>query len=216
MRRKNNDYNLIQLSEATLDIIVQQIIDATMKTSNIDAELQEKKNKLMKEAKEVITLLKNEDSKYQYLLKILQTREQYKKHIDLLNKQLSAKDDVSGDFRKLEEEKKAYIRQREELLTKFYNSSTVAKGGKMNDELEEVFIKVYRNISKFNEESSLYTWIYRITMNTCIDQIKKEKKIIYVSTFFETEDGEIEAQFEDEKQRLDDILENKIRKETLL
>lgn len=86
----------------------------------------------------------------------------------------------------------------------------------VEDLAQEVFIKVYRNITKFNEESSLYTWIYRITMNTCIDQIKKEKKLIYVSTFIETEDGEMEAQFEDEKQRLDDILENKIRKETLL
>ena len=53
----------------------------------------------------------------------------------------------------------------------------------VEDLAQEVFIKVYRNISKFNEESSLYTWIYRITMNTCIDQIKKEKKITYVSTF---------------------------------
>jgi len=86
----------------------------------------------------------------------------------------------------------------------------------VEDIAQEVFIKVYRNLTKFNEESSLYTWIYRITMNTCIDQIKKEKKITYISTFVETEDGEVEVQLEDEKQRVDDILENKIRKETLL
>ena len=49
----------------------------------------------------------------------------------------------------------------------------------VEDLAQEVFIKVYKNISKFNEESSLYTWIYRITMNTCIDQIKKEGKITY-------------------------------------
>lgn len=86
----------------------------------------------------------------------------------------------------------------------------------VEDLAQEVFIKVYRNIGKFNEESSLYTWIYRITMNTCLDQIKKEKKITYVSTFIETEEGEMEAQFEDESQRLDEILEEKVRKETLL
>ena len=86
----------------------------------------------------------------------------------------------------------------------------------VEDLAQEVFIKVYKNISKFNEESSLYTWIYRITMNTCIDEIKKEKKITYINTYIETEDGNIEVQFEDESQRLDDILESKIRKESLV
>ena len=86
----------------------------------------------------------------------------------------------------------------------------------VEDLAQEDFIKVYKNISKFNEESSLYTWIYRITMNTCIDEIKKEKKITYINTYIETEDGNIEVQFEDESQRLDDILESKIRKESLV
>ena len=86
----------------------------------------------------------------------------------------------------------------------------------VEDLAQEVFIKVYKNLSKFNEESSLYTWIYRITMNTCLDQVKKEKRFTYISTTVETEDGEIEAQFEDEKQRVDEILESKIRKEVLL
>lgn len=86
----------------------------------------------------------------------------------------------------------------------------------VEDIAQEVFIKVYRNIGKFNEESSLYTWIYRITMNTCLDQIKKEKKITYISTFVETEDGELETQLEDESQKVDEILEEKIRRETLL
>ena len=31
----------------------------------------------------------------------------------------------------------------------------------VEDIAQEVFIKVYKNISKFNEQSSLYTWIYR-------------------------------------------------------
>ena len=86
----------------------------------------------------------------------------------------------------------------------------------VEDLAQEVFIKVYRNIAKFNEDSSLYTWIYRITMNTCFDQMKKEKKITYISTFVEQEDGEMEMQFEDEKQKLDEIVESKLRKETLI
>ena len=86
----------------------------------------------------------------------------------------------------------------------------------VEDLAQEVFIKVYKNISKFNEESSLYTWIYRITMNTCIDEIKKEKKITYINTYVETDEGDLEVQFEDETQRVDEILENKIKKESLI
>ncbi len=86
----------------------------------------------------------------------------------------------------------------------------------VEDIAQEVFIKVYKNISKFNEESSLYTWIYRITMNTCIDQIKKEKKITYINTFVDTDEGEVEMQFEDETQRLDEIVENKLKRESLI
>ena len=53
-------------------------------------------------------------------------------------------------------------------------------------------------------------------MNTCIDYIKKEKKIVYINTYLETEDGNVEKQFEDETQRVDTIVENKIKRESLL
>lgn len=51
---------------------------------------------------------------------------------------------------------------------------------KSRDEAEEVaqdtFVKVYRSISKFKGDSKFSTWIYRITYNTCLDRIKKNKK----------------------------------------
>lgn len=40
---------------------------------------------------------------------------------------------------------------------------------------QEVFIKAYRNISNFDERSTFSTWIYRITTNTCIDEMRKRK-----------------------------------------
>lgn len=46
---------------------------------------------------------------------------------------------------------------------------------------QEVFIKVYRAISGFKEESSLGTWIYRIAVTTCIDELRKKKKYTAVS-----------------------------------
>lgn len=32
---------------------------------------------------------------------------------------------------------------------------------------QDVFIKIHRNLRKFNEKSKLFTWIYRIVSNTC-------------------------------------------------
>lgn len=43
------------------------------------------------------------------------------------------------------------------------------------DITQEVLIKVYSSLDKFKFDSSLSTWIYRITINTCINQIRREK-----------------------------------------
>ena len=40
---------------------------------------------------------------------------------------------------------------------------------------QEVFLKAYRNIGNFDERSQFSTWIYRITANTCIDEMRKRK-----------------------------------------
>ena len=41
------------------------------------------------------------------------------------------------------------------------------------DMSQEVFIRVFRFLDKFNEDSSFSTWLYRITINVCKDGIKK-------------------------------------------
>ncbi len=45
-----------------------------------------------------------------------------------------------------------------------------------NDLSQEVFISVWNNLHKFKELSSYKTWIYRITVNTCLQFVKKESK----------------------------------------
>jgi len=44
-----------------------------------------------------------------------------------------------------------------------------------NDIVQEVFIKIYKNLSGFQHKSSLFTWIYRITSNECLIFLRKRK-----------------------------------------
>jgi RNA polymerase sigma-70 factor (ECF subfamily) len=41
------------------------------------------------------------------------------------------------------------------------------------DAAQDVFVKAFRKLRHFRPESSLYTWLYRIGINTCLDHKKK-------------------------------------------
>lgn len=45
---------------------------------------------------------------------------------------------------------------------------------------QEVFLKAYLALPKFRHESQIFTWLYRIMVNLCIDEARK-KKIPHVS-----------------------------------
>ena len=44
------------------------------------------------------------------------------------------------------------------------------------DILHEGFLKVFNNLSKFNNSGSFEGWIRRIMVNTCIDNLRKNTK----------------------------------------
>jgi len=50
-----------------------------------------------------------------------------------------------------------------------------------NDVLQNMFIKVWKSIENFREESSLYTWLYRIATNESLTFIEKQKKRMAIS-----------------------------------
>ena len=52
----------------------------------------------------------------------------------------------------------------------------------LDDIVQDVFIKVWKNLKNFKKQSSLKTWIYRITLNTCYDFLKKAKLPISKAT----------------------------------
>ena len=54
--------------------------------------------------------------------------------------------------------------------------------GKLKDEqdsldvTQDVFVKVFRYLEDFNHNSSFYTWLYRIAVNTSIDFLRKQSR----------------------------------------
>jgi len=50
-----------------------------------------------------------------------------------------------------------------------------------NDILQNVFIKVWKNLDDFREESNLYTWLYRIGTNEALTWIDQKKRRTSVS-----------------------------------
>lgn len=58
--------------------------------------------------------------------------------------------------------------------------------------LQETFIKVHRNLHRFEGNSSLYTWLYRITSNAAKDHLRRNKR----RTSYEFEDGRADGRDE--------------------
>src|SRR5690606_39939881 len=53
---------------------------------------------------------------------------------------------------------------------------TVIDHDDTDDVLQNTFIKIYRNIDKFKEESSLFSWMYRIAINESITFLNSKAK----------------------------------------
>ncbi len=49
-----------------------------------------------------------------------------------------------------------------------------------DDLTQEVFIKVYRHIDNFREDSQLFTWIYRIATNECLSFLQRKKRRFFL------------------------------------
>lgn len=53
--------------------------------------------------------------------------------------------------------------------------SSVKNAEDAEDIAQEVFVSVYKNLSKFRADSKIYTWIYRIAINKTYDFFRKKK-----------------------------------------
>lgn len=48
---------------------------------------------------------------------------------------------------------------------------------KAQDLTQDIFVIVWKNLSKFRKESNIGTWIFKIASNYCLRQIEKDKRL---------------------------------------
>ncbi|MEL6718615.1 MAG: RNA polymerase sigma factor [Bacteroidota bacterium] len=71
-----------------------------------------------------------------------------------------------------------------------------------HDATQEIFTKIFLNLSKFAERAKFSTWVYSITYNYCIDYIRRQKKHLNL--------------FVDDIERAPDLPDEEVRDEELL
>ena len=49
-----------------------------------------------------------------------------------------------------------------------------------DDVTQETFVKVWKNLDKFKEESQLFTWIYRIATNEALSHLRKKRNRFFI------------------------------------
>ncbi|MEA4823397.1 MAG: sigma-70 family RNA polymerase sigma factor [Clostridiaceae bacterium] len=57
------------------------------------------------------------------------------------------------------------------------------------DAAQEVFLRVYRGIRRFRADAKLSTWVYQITLNVCIDMMRKKSRHPELSLVLPDNDG---------------------------
>ncbi|MDR2955899.1 MAG: sigma-70 family RNA polymerase sigma factor [Prevotella sp.] len=69
----------------------------------------------------------------------------------------------------------AHIVRRYQRMVFTIVGKIVASNVETEDIVQEIFIKVFQSLDKFREDSGFATWLYRISYNTTISELRKRK-----------------------------------------
>lgn len=96
--------------------------------------------------------------------------------------QILVKKYLQGDKQSLELLINQYLKPIYSFVYRYVGNEQEAE-----DITQEVFVKAWRNIKKFDQNKSFKTWLFLIAKNSCIDFLKKKRMIPFSE--FDTEDG---------------------------
>lgn len=82
-----------------------------------------------------------------------------------------------------------------------------------DDLVQEIFVKVWKNLGSFREDAKLYTWIYRIATNECLTFLKKKKRKFFVP--INDVQGELMEKLDADEQLSGDEVQLKLQKALL-
>ena len=74
--------------------------------------------------------------------------------------------------------KEQFRRSVGEIYPRLHRAMTAYLAGSSvdpEDVVQEAFLKAYKNLDSFHEDSGFYTWIYAIARNLAIDELRKRK-----------------------------------------
>lgn len=99
----------------------------------------------------------------------------------------------------------------EKYLSSVYNFVfRLTQNAEVSEDItQDTFIKVWKQLKKYNSEKSFRTWILSIAHNTSIDWFRKRKPLAFSHMFTSNEDIHFEETLTDEEPRADEIFEKK-------
>jgi RNA polymerase sigma-70 factor (ECF subfamily) len=101
---------------------------------------------------------------------------------------------------------RAGSREAFDLLMSFYYQSALRQAlgilqqrEDAEDALQEAMLKAFRNLHRFQGNSSFYTWLFRITTNEALMKVRKRKgeRQVALDEPLESEDGYVRKEIED-------------------
>ena len=117
----------------------------------------------------------------------------------------------AGEEKAFEELVRRYQRQVANIIY-----LTLGGRSEIEDLTQEAFLRVYRSLDRFEFDSSFYSWLYRIVVNLCIDELRRRKIKRTLSLDFFTEDRlEVELRTSKQKTGFDEVLDQE-KKVTVL
>ncbi len=118
------------------------------------------------------------------------------------------KQSIQGDTRAFEELVLQYHNKIYALAFRYMGNEEDAY-----DMAQEAFIKAFRSLRTFKGKSSFSTWLYRVTANVCLDELRRRKRRIVALSLDEplaTQEGdEVEKEIADSSPGVDVIYEQK-------